>query len=227
MLAWVNDSPLVPLHGGHPTGDSTWAWIFLVLLRGRVRGLRRRRNPGALVRSPARRSRRDRRAPYSSSRWARRCFSPPTRGPTGCTDGSRRFMTRIPIARSPTSSRTIRPSRGSAPTGGTPRPSTGRRSRSPPSPSLARPVRLPTRQRGSTSRSRRLPCSAPPRSPRGCRGDELSLSHSSDGTRCSPCTSRAAGTTTPGLRCSWSARSLPARRASGSLPECAGLSARS
>ena len=32
MLAWPHDSPLVPRHGGHPTGDSTWAWLFLGLL---------------------------------------------------------------------------------------------------------------------------------------------------------------------------------------------------
>jgi Glycosyltransferase family 87 len=32
MLAWPGDSPLVPRHGGHPTGDRTWAWIFLGLL---------------------------------------------------------------------------------------------------------------------------------------------------------------------------------------------------
>jgi hypothetical protein len=32
MLAWPDDSPLVPRHGGHPTGDRTWAWLFLALL---------------------------------------------------------------------------------------------------------------------------------------------------------------------------------------------------
>ena len=31
-LAWANDSPLVPRHGGHPTGDRAWAWLFLGLL---------------------------------------------------------------------------------------------------------------------------------------------------------------------------------------------------
>jgi hypothetical protein len=32
MLAWPHASPLVPRHGGHPTGDRTWAWFFLGLL---------------------------------------------------------------------------------------------------------------------------------------------------------------------------------------------------
>jgi len=32
MLAWPHDSPLVPRQGGHPTGDRTWAWVFLGLL---------------------------------------------------------------------------------------------------------------------------------------------------------------------------------------------------
>jgi hypothetical protein len=34
MLAWPDDSPLVPRHGGHPTGDRMWAWLFLALLIG-------------------------------------------------------------------------------------------------------------------------------------------------------------------------------------------------
>ncbi len=34
MLAWANDSPLVPRNGGHPTGDRTWSWVFLALLAG-------------------------------------------------------------------------------------------------------------------------------------------------------------------------------------------------
>jgi hypothetical protein len=32
LLAWPDDSPLVPRHGGHPAGDRTWAWVFLGLL---------------------------------------------------------------------------------------------------------------------------------------------------------------------------------------------------
>jgi len=32
MLAWPDNSPLVPRHGGHPTGDRSWAWAFLGLL---------------------------------------------------------------------------------------------------------------------------------------------------------------------------------------------------
>jgi hypothetical protein len=32
MLAWPHHSPLVPRHGGHPTGDRVWAWLFLGLL---------------------------------------------------------------------------------------------------------------------------------------------------------------------------------------------------
>jgi hypothetical protein len=32
MLAWPHDSPLVPRHAGHPSGDRTWAWLFLGLL---------------------------------------------------------------------------------------------------------------------------------------------------------------------------------------------------
>jgi hypothetical protein len=32
MLAWRHDSLLVPRHGGHPTGDRMWAWLFLGLL---------------------------------------------------------------------------------------------------------------------------------------------------------------------------------------------------
>jgi hypothetical protein len=32
MLAWPRDSPLVPRHAGHPTGDRAWAWLFLGLL---------------------------------------------------------------------------------------------------------------------------------------------------------------------------------------------------
>src|SRR5262249_59458519 len=32
MLAWPGSSPLVPRHGGHPTGDRAWAWAFLGLL---------------------------------------------------------------------------------------------------------------------------------------------------------------------------------------------------
>jgi hypothetical protein len=32
MLAWPHRSPLVPRHGGHPTGDHFWAWLFLGLL---------------------------------------------------------------------------------------------------------------------------------------------------------------------------------------------------
>ena len=27
--AWPDDSPLVPLNGGHPEGDETWAWLYL------------------------------------------------------------------------------------------------------------------------------------------------------------------------------------------------------
>jgi alpha-1,6-mannosyltransferase len=29
LTAWPGGSPLEPLHGGHPRGDSTWAWAFL------------------------------------------------------------------------------------------------------------------------------------------------------------------------------------------------------
>jgi hypothetical protein len=32
MLAWPSESPLVPRNGGHPGGDSVWAWWFLGLL---------------------------------------------------------------------------------------------------------------------------------------------------------------------------------------------------
>jgi hypothetical protein len=32
MLAWPSSSPLVPLNGGHPGGDSVYAWWFLGLL---------------------------------------------------------------------------------------------------------------------------------------------------------------------------------------------------
>ncbi|MHB8642548.1 MAG: glycosyltransferase 87 family protein [Gaiellaceae bacterium] len=32
MLAWPRDSPLVPRHAGHPTGDRAWAWWFFWLL---------------------------------------------------------------------------------------------------------------------------------------------------------------------------------------------------
>jgi hypothetical protein len=32
MLAWPKGSPLVPRYGGHPIGDTTWAWLFLGLL---------------------------------------------------------------------------------------------------------------------------------------------------------------------------------------------------
>jgi hypothetical protein len=32
MLAWPDDSPLEPRHGGHPVGDRLWAWWFLGLL---------------------------------------------------------------------------------------------------------------------------------------------------------------------------------------------------
>ena len=31
-LAWPDDSPLVPLHGGHPDGDDAYAWAFLAAL---------------------------------------------------------------------------------------------------------------------------------------------------------------------------------------------------
>ena len=31
-LAWPNDSPLVPLDGGHPEGDDVYAWAFLAAL---------------------------------------------------------------------------------------------------------------------------------------------------------------------------------------------------
>jgi hypothetical protein len=31
-LAWPADSPLVPLHGGHPDGDDAYAWAFLAAL---------------------------------------------------------------------------------------------------------------------------------------------------------------------------------------------------
>lgn len=31
-LAWPDDSPLVPLEGGHPEGDSAYAWAFLAAL---------------------------------------------------------------------------------------------------------------------------------------------------------------------------------------------------
>jgi hypothetical protein len=31
-LAWLDDAPLVPRHGGHPRGDATWGTVFLVLL---------------------------------------------------------------------------------------------------------------------------------------------------------------------------------------------------
>jgi hypothetical protein len=29
LLAWPDGSPLEPLHGGHPRGDTTWSWLFL------------------------------------------------------------------------------------------------------------------------------------------------------------------------------------------------------
>jgi Glycosyltransferase family 87 len=32
--AWPDDSPLVPREGGHPTGDETWAWLYLVAAAG-------------------------------------------------------------------------------------------------------------------------------------------------------------------------------------------------
>ena len=32
MLAWPSASPLVPRNGGHPGGDSVYAWWFLGLL---------------------------------------------------------------------------------------------------------------------------------------------------------------------------------------------------
>src|SRR5205085_11745037 len=34
LLAWPGSSPLEPRNGGHPGGDSTYAWIFLALLAG-------------------------------------------------------------------------------------------------------------------------------------------------------------------------------------------------
>jgi hypothetical protein len=32
LLAWPDSSPLEPVNGGHPNGESSYAWIFLVLL---------------------------------------------------------------------------------------------------------------------------------------------------------------------------------------------------
>jgi hypothetical protein len=32
--AWPDDSPLVPREGGHPTGDETWAWLYLMAAAG-------------------------------------------------------------------------------------------------------------------------------------------------------------------------------------------------
>lgn len=29
VVAWPADSPLVPRHGGHPTGNERWAWLYL------------------------------------------------------------------------------------------------------------------------------------------------------------------------------------------------------
>jgi glycosyl transferase family 87 len=56
LSAWPDDSPLVPLHGGHPRGDELWSWLFLTLallaLAAYVAGvllLRRRRGALAAV----------------------------------------------------------------------------------------------------------------------------------------------------------------------------------
>ena len=182
--------------------------------RRRVRGVRRRSRAGARFGAAARRAWPRSRVPCNSSRWGRRFFSPPTRGPTGCTGGSRPSMTRTRIAMRPTAFRTIRPSRCD-------RDRLARlddclRARVHARLGAARARRRLVRRcalRGSTSRSRLSPCSVRLRSPRACRGVPRSLLRSSGGTRCSPCTSPAAGTTTPGSCCSCSARSR--RRASG------------
>ncbi len=34
MLAWPDPSPLEPLHGGNPEGDSSWSWFFLAAAAG-------------------------------------------------------------------------------------------------------------------------------------------------------------------------------------------------
>jgi hypothetical protein len=53
--AWPKDSPLEPLHGGHPEGDEAWAWLYLAASAGAFVAytvglwLLRRRSPRVLA----------------------------------------------------------------------------------------------------------------------------------------------------------------------------------
>ena len=152
MLAWPNDSPLVPRHGGHPIGDTTWAWLFLGLLVAAfvayVGGvLLARSSPPRLAAVAVDRVR-------GATRAARGAAAPlhrrlgllglrPDRGGSRCESVSRRA--RRVSERSGLSLHRAR-------TGAIRRPCTGRRSRLPRSRSPALPARPPTRPRGSTSR---------------------------------------------------------------------------
>ncbi|MFN2472094.1 MAG: glycosyltransferase 87 family protein [Gaiellaceae bacterium] len=57
LAAWPGSSPLVPRHGGHPGGDSFWAWLFLGCAAGAllayVVGLRLLERRGAALRTVA------------------------------------------------------------------------------------------------------------------------------------------------------------------------------
>ena len=104
LLAWPQSSPLEPRNAGHPNGESSYAWIFLVLLiaafAAYVAGI-------LLARSCAPRLAAvwASRARSSSRRSPRRCFSRPTRGRTGTSAASRPCTTRTRTARRRATSR--------------------------------------------------------------------------------------------------------------------------
>ena len=228
MLAWPSGSPLVPRNGGHPGGDSVYAWWFLGLLaaafavyvaRGRARaqvGAARRSRRRARLRRPARPARRavaalDRRLGVLGLR--------PARG------RARRQSVRGRAERVPRRSGLPR---GSATAGATRRRSTVPRSRSRPSRSRSRPGRRPDAAAWiyKTIAALAVLGSGVAGGPAARRG-RRSRSRSSAGTRCSRCTSPAAVTTTRGSRSSSSARSRRPPRAGGASRASAGRSATS
>ena len=208
-------SKLVPRHGGHPTGSATWTWIFLGCELGALAAVPRRALAAPLPAAAARRRRRGRRrgdqlaplgAPLllSTDAWTYWDY-----GRIAAVHHESPYRRRRRAR-----SRAIRPSRTSAPAGGTRRRSTGRCSRS-------RRSRSALAAGSSASAAAWiykvlgalavLASTALWRSllARGGR----SRARSWAGTRCSRCTSPAAATTTPGWRRSCSRRSCSRRAA--------------
>ena len=224
MLAWPSGSPLVPRNGGHPGGDPVWAWWFLGLFAAAFAVYVARASFSCGGR---------RRAVAVVAALACAIQLVPLGVPLLLSTDAWAYWNygRLaavhdanPYEVTPDAFPTIRPTSGSGPTGATRRLSTVPRSRSPRSRSRWRPGRRPMRRRGSTRRSPPSSCSERRCWRRGCRRAPRSPSRSSAGTRCLPCTSPEAVTTTRGLLSSFSVRSQPPPRVVHDSQACAGRS---